>query len=177
MSNSLLDSFITYMSHFELADYLAFVWFILLSFLFLILGILLLRKFIFLSIMLIFMVLIGFFIAPFGIKYYFNSTIRHSQASITNQRQLSYSDTFILQGKVQNLSKKAFKICRVNVGFYKYSKKPFKDFFYKLKPYKKKVIKINKPLEANESVDFKLVLKDFKLFKDTNISAISECYR
>lgn len=176
LSNS-LSSLLAYINHFETPDYLAFVWFLVLAFLFLILGILLLRRYAMTGIFIIFVVLIIFCAGPFVLKYYLNTTIRKNETIITNSKQLTYSNTFILQGEIRNLSQKVFSTCRVYIGFYKHSKSSFRQFFNELKPYYKNIHIINKPLDINQSADFRVVFDNFRLPNDINITAVSECYR
>lgn len=176
LTNS-LNSLLAYINHFEIADYMAFIWFLILSFLFLILGILLLRRYTLTGLFIVFVVLVIICIGPFVIKYYLNSSIRKSEANITDTKQLAFSDTFILQGNVKNLSKKIFSTCRVYIGFYKHSKSSLKQFANDLKPYKKRIHIMKKPLDINKSVDFRIVFENFRLPKDINITAISECYK
>ncbi len=168
---------LAYVNHLEMADYLAFTWVMVLSFLFLMLGIMLLKRLTFLSVGLMLIAFMGIFVAPFGIKWYFNDNLRKTQTTIKTTKQLQFSDTFILQGEVKNVSKKPFKLCLVDIRFCKYSKKGLKNYIYKLKPFKKKLLKINKTLDVNKSVDFKIVLNEFRLPNDVNITAVSECYR
>ncbi len=172
-----ISSLITYINHFEIADYIAFMWFILLSFLFLCLAILLLKRFALLALILLMVVFGSFIIGPFGIKYFLNANLRSNEANITSTKQLSFSDTFILKGKVKNTSKKSFKFCKITIGFHKYTKDSLKKFINKIKPYKKESIELKKALQTNQSADFKIVLHGFKIKKDTNISILSECYR
>lgn len=177
MLNSSFSSLIFYINHFELADYIAFVWLIILLFLFLLLGVLLLRRHIILGIFVIFIVMVVAIVGPFVMKYYLNNSLRSTALTISNAKQLIFSDTYIIEGNITNLSKKDFSVCKVYIGFYKISKNKFAKYFDYIKPLKIYIHKLKQPLNKLQSSNFRIVLNEYKIPKDINISAVSECYK
>lgn len=176
LSNS-VGSFIYYFNHFELTDYVAFAWFLILFFLFLVLGILLIKRHLILALFMIFVVLVIGCVGPFFMKWYLNNSIRKTDFQISKTRQLNFSDTFIVEGNVTNLSKKDFSTCRIYLGFYKTSKNKYLRYFDSIKPLKRYVKNMKKGLKRGESEDFRIILNNLNIPKDINISGVSECYK
>lgn len=176
LSNS-FSSFFYYFNHFELIDYVAFIWFIILFFLFLTLSILLLRKHVSLALFMVFVLLVLGVMGPFFMKWYLNKALRKTNLQIVNMKQLNFSDTFIMDGKVENLSKRDFSTCRVYIGFYKVSKNKYLKYFDNIKPIKTYAKDLKEPLKMGQSADFRIVLNNFKIAKDMNVSGVSECYK
>lgn len=177
MLSSSFSSFLYYFNHFELTDYMAFIWFLTLAFLFLILGIILLRRYTILGFMIIFTVIVICVAGPFTIKWYLNNALREVKTQISSTKQLNFSDTFIIEGNITNLSKRDFSTCKLYIGIYKFSKNKYKQYINELKPARKYTKNIDKILQKNQTTDFKFVLNDFKISPDVNITALSECYK
>ncbi len=177
MLNNTLSSLIYYFNHFQSIDYISFTWFLVLVVLFLILGILLLKKHTNLALFIILVVLITSVSGPFFIKWYLNNSIRKSEFVIEQKKQLNFSNTFIISGKLTNFSKKNFSTCRIYLGFYKGSKNPIQRYVNNLKPSKTYTKTIKEPLQAGKSTDIKIVLDNFKIGTDVNIIGVSECYK
>lgn len=176
MLTSSIDSFLLYLNHFELVDYGTYIWFIFLAFLFLILSIILFQKYTIMGFFIFLLSLLIFFIGPFAIKWYLDGTTRKNETTINLIKQLQFSNTLILQGSIHNLSKKDFSTCKINFGFFRNSKNKYKQFFSELFPAQKRFFMVTQPIVKNESVDFRVVLENFRLHEDVNISTKSECY-
>lgn len=175
LTNS-LDSFLFYLNHFELVDYGAYIWFLFLAFLFLVFSIALMRRYILLGFFVLLIALSIFIAGPFTIKWFLNSSLRKNEVQIGLVKQLQFSDTLILEGNISNLSKKSFSTCRIYFGFLKQSKNRYKQIANELIPYQKRLFTIEQPILKNEIADFRVVLDNFRLQEDINISAKSECY-
>ncbi len=175
--NNTFSSLIYYFNHFKPIDYISFIWFGILIFLFLILGILLLKKHMGLAVFILFSVLILGICGPFFIKWYLNNSIRKSEFNLIQSKQLNFTNTFVISGKLMNLSKKNFSTCKIYIGFYKNSKNKIKNYINKIKPEKTYIKTTKETLLSGESTDVKMVLNNFKIAKDVNISSISECYK
>ncbi len=177
MFNNSLNAILYYFKHFENIDYITFTWFGIVAFLFLILGILLVKKYPTFAVIIIIVSLLSGAVGPFFIKWYINSAIRKSEFILKEAKQLNFTDTFIINGTIKNNSKKNFSTCRVYIGFYKLSKNKIKNYINNLRPAKTYIKTVKKPLKMGEQTDVRIVLENFKAAKDLNISGISECYK
>lgn len=175
LTNS-LDSFLFYINHFELVDYGVYIWFIFLTFLFLIFSIMLLQKYTILGLIILFTTIAIMVAGPFTIKWYLNGSLRANETKITLIKQLHFSNTLIMEGSVQNISKKKFSTCKVYFGFFRWSKNKYKQMINEIVPYKRYTHTLNQPLLKNEIADFRVVVDNYRLQNDINISAKSECY-
>lgn len=177
MLTSSFGAFMTYINHFGMYDYVAFIWFIILVFLFFLLAISLITRYPITSIFMILLLIVVSIAGPFTIKWYLNNILRPTKTKIISKKQLVFSNTFILEGIVQNASKQKFNMCEVYIGFFKHSKNKYKDKINKIKPYHKRTITLNESLDKNQTADFRVVFNDFRINPDTNITAVSECYK
>ena len=169
-------SILNYVHHFSMYDYIAYIWLILIFFVAILLSILLAKKSPIFSI-LIFMLSLGLlFAGPFVLKHYLDKYLRLSSAKPILIKKLSFSDTLIVTGLVTNLSKKSFSTCTVNVSILKSSKSNIQNFINQLKPLLKQSISIDKPIDANESEEFRIVFDRYIYANDINVSIKSECY-
>lgn len=175
LTNS-LDSFLFYLNHFELVDYGAFIWFIFLTFLFLIFSIMLLGRYTILGIFVLLLSLSAFMVGPFAMKWYLNGSLRKNETTISLIKQLQFSNTLIMEGTIKNLSKKNFSTCRVYFGFHKNSNNKYRQMANEFFPYKKYSHTTKEALFKNEITDFRVVIDNFRLQKDVNVSAKTECY-
>ncbi len=177
MLSNLLGSLFYYLNHLELKDYLALVWFVLLSFSFLVLGLMLLRKHIILgflvSITMIFILLGG----PFVIKWYLNESLRKTESKVLLAKQLNFSNTFLIRVKVKNLSQQHLSKCRLYFTLYKDSENKYKLFFSKLKGIRNfnKLVEIHLPVGGE--FEYKYALNNIRLQEDTKLDIVSECYK
>ncbi len=177
MLTNTIGSILYHFHHLELWDYLAFVWFFALVFLFVLLGFMLLRRHLLMGFLILTVMIIIAFVGPFFLKFYLNDTIRKNKVEIVSAKQLHFSDTFIIKGTLTNLSKQNFSTCKIYIGFYAHSKNKYKQYINDIFPYAKVTKKFDKSIQKGQSADFKHVLNNFKIKKDANLSAVAECYK
>jgi hypothetical protein len=91
-------------------------------------------------------------------------------------KKLQFSDSLIVTGEVQNLSKKDFSQCTIDIKVVKDSKNSVKNFINQLKPLRKKTIFMEDIIEVNATKDFRVVFDAYTYKNDINISTKSECY-
>lgn len=173
---SLKASFLIYINHFQMADYIAFAWLILLFFIALFVAILLAKKRPILAILIIFFDLILLGVGPFGIKYVFDSHFRKTSVELTTVQQLIYSDTLIIQGNLHNIGKVDFAKCFINASIYPKTDTGFAGELKRLKPLRQTSIYIQEPPKIGEKRDFELVWENIRLSEEQNLSVKGECY-
>lgn len=166
-----------YLDHFEMMDYIVFFWFFALAFLFLILSFMLMARYVLLGIFVAFALIVILVTGPFVGKWFLNDTFRHVDVNITKQKQLTYTNTFIINANLTNRSKKTFSICKVYSGFIKSSKSKYKNILNALKPLNKKSFILTKQILPNQNIDFRIVYDNFRKSKDTNLTVKAECYK
>ncbi len=115
---------LTYINHFGIYDYAAYIWLILLFFFTVLLSIVLARRAPVISLLLVVISLLLLFIAPFTLKHYLVKYIRVSSTQTLLIKKLNFSDTLIVTGSLTNLSKNSFSTCSVSIGVIKSSKSP-----------------------------------------------------
>ncbi len=174
--NELKYSIFNYIDHFSIYDYMAYIWFLLLFLILLVLSILLVKKSLKISIILILFSFIYLFITPFILKYFLDKTLRPTRVSQIKYKKLHFSDTLIIDSKIENLSKKPYVFCQINTKVYKPSTSTLKNFINKLKPIKYKSIITKRELKAGETMQNQTVFYNFSYNGDINVSVSAECY-
>ncbi|MBN2963991.1 DUF2393 family protein [Sulfurospirillum sp. T05] len=168
---------LVYISHFQMGDYIAFAWLILLFFLFIFLAILLAKKRPGLAIIIVLLDLALLFGAPFFIKYYLDRSLRSHQLTLNHVQQLLFSQTLILQGSLANTSPKPFAWCRVSFMVVPKKEGELSRFLATLKPLHQTSISIQTPLSSTEVVPFETVIEPFRLDEETmEVVTKAECY-
>jgi hypothetical protein len=173
---TLKASTLTYISHFQMADYIAFAWLILLFFIALFIAILLAKRRPLLAIFILFFDLILLASGPFGIKKILDSYLRKTKVELTTAHQLIYSDTLIIQGHLSNHGKIDFTQCQINAYVYPKTDAGFMGFMQTLKPLRQTSISLDEPPTQNEQVSFELIWENMRLGEDQNLSVKGECY-
>ncbi len=173
---SFKSSYLAYVGHFHMTDYIAFAWLVLLFFVFLFLAILLARGRPLLAMIIVILDLALLGGGPFGIKYILDSKIRDVETKLETIKQLTYSDTLILQGTLQNRGKVNFNWCKVHLNIYPKQKN---GAIYKILPIKslhERSITIETPPKKSELVTFELVWENIRLDENQSVVAKGECY-
>ncbi|MEA1917897.1 MAG: DUF2393 family protein [Campylobacterota bacterium] len=155
-------------------DYILFASVLALFLITLLLAIALYKK-LFLS---IFLIIVSFFILLLGPtlgyielhKWLFKTT-----HSIDIVKELEFSHAVIVSGEIKNVSKRNFKSCEVEAAAYKVNKYSIVTQIYKLNPFKRGSIVINKPILKSESSQYKVILEPFNYSKDFNVSVDVQC--
>jgi hypothetical protein len=166
----------TYISHFHMADYIAFAWLILIFFLFIFLAILLAKKRPFVSIGVVLLDFMLLFSTPFVMKHYLDAALRPQIAELTTVKQLTYSDTLILQGTLTNISLQNFSWCTVHLAMVPKESEGLAHFLNTLNPSHQTSIFIEEPPQSGASVTFEKVVENFRLDESLKVIPKAECY-
>ena len=154
-------------------DYILFATVLTLFILFIVLAIVL-RNRVGLS---IFLVLFAFAIITLGPtvgyiemhKYLFKNSLE-----LISQKRLSFVEAVVVKGKLTNESERNFSECKITAGAYKVTKNKYKNYIYKLKPFKKMSI-VKRDIPKGATVDFKIIVEPFRYKKDYNITLGASC--
>ncbi|TWO18041.1 DUF2393 domain-containing protein [Campylobacter hyointestinalis] len=173
--NSLKEMMRFYAAHFVFIDYFAILWVlaVFLVVLFLVIILIVKRPF-FAS----FILILDACFLIFGIIYthkIIDENIRKRELELNFIKQLSFSDTLIMDLNLTNLSKKPFSYCSVKVKFYTHSDNKFKNYINSLKPFKVQKSVINEQIDINTTKNVRLIINNFKPI-DYNTTINSECF-
>jgi len=102
-------------------------------------------------------------------KYLFKNEV-----TLIAKKELHFTPAVIVEGSLKNLSKFDFKECKITADFYRVTKNKYKNYIYKLKPFKKKTI-IEKDIVRGETRNFKMIIEPFSYKKEYNISLGASC--
>ncbi len=102
-------------------------------------------------------------------KYLFKNSL-----TLTSQKKLSFSEAVVVKGTLTNESKRDFQSCTITASAYKVTQNKYKDYLYKLKPFKKMSI-VEYDIKEGKSIDFKLFIEPFTYTKDYNVSLGADC--
>ena len=154
-------------------DYILFGAVLLLFVLFIILGILLRRR---LSIAVFFILLAfaTFLLGPTLGYIELHKFLFKNETVLISQKKLNFSQAVIVKGKITNTSKRAFKSCKITASAYKVTSNKYKNYIYKLKPFRKMSI-IEKDIQKGQTREFKIIVEPFRYKRDYNISLGANC--
>jgi hypothetical protein len=176
MLENLKGSFLDYMHALSMYDYIAFGWLLFLFLIILTLAILLGRKKPRLAIVLIMITILLMFVAPFGLKYFLDNTVRKVDVVVDKVSKLHFASSLIVAGHLSNDGKVPFQKCRINAKVFKIDENKYKNMLNNLKPLRNKTIVVDKNISQGEEAVFKIVFENFKTTKDYNVSLSAECY-
>jgi len=176
MIGNLKANFLDYVHALTLYDYVAFGWLLFLFLIILTLAILLGRKKPRLAISLIMMTILLMFVAPFGLKYFLDKTVRKVDVVMDKVSKLHFASSLIVTGHLSNDGKVPFQKCRINAKVFKIDENKYKNMLNSLKPLRNKTIVVDKNISQGEEAVFKIVFENFKTTKDYNVSLSAECY-
>ncbi len=176
MIENLKGSFLDYLHALSLYDYVAFGWLLFLFLIILTLAILLGRRKPRLAIFLIMITILLMFIAPFGMKYFLDNTVRKVDVVMDKVSKLHFASSLIVSGHLRNEGKVPFQKCRINAKVFKIDENKYKNMLNSLKPLRNKTIVVDKNISEGEEAMFKIVFENFKTTKDYNVSLSAECY-
>ncbi|MCF6174109.1 MAG: DUF2393 domain-containing protein, partial [Campylobacteraceae bacterium] len=115
-------------------------------------------------------------IAPFFLKHYLDKTFRTVAVTSVKFQKLNFSNTLIIDYKINNLSKINFKECEIQVVVFKPSVSKYNLFINKLKPIAHRTILSKEKIDANTSKEKRYVFDDFTYDRDVNVSVSTQCY-
>ncbi|MBE0495375.1 MAG: DUF2393 family protein [Campylobacterales bacterium] len=165
-----------YISHFQMGDYIAFAWLVLLFFLFIFLAIVLAKKRPLGAIVIVLLDLMLLFGAPFAMKHYLDAALRSASVELLVVKQLLFTDTLLVQGTLHNTAPKDFAWCRVTLTITPKKEGTLLRYVSAFKPLHQESIFIQTPPARGEIVDFKTMIEPFRLDDTMEIMAKAECY-
>ncbi len=165
-----------YISHFQMGDYIAFAWLVLLFFLLLFLAILLAKKRPILAIVIVLLDLALLFGGPFVIKYYLDRSLRSHNTSLDHVQQLVFSETLIVQGTLTNTASIPFAWCGVNIRVIPKKEGKMVDVLKSLKPFYRTSIFLETPLASGEAIAFEKLIDGFRMDETMEVILRTECY-
>ena len=176
MLQNLKQNLVDYTNALTMYDYAAFGWLVFLFSIILILAILLGRKKPTLAIMLIMITILLIFIAPFGIKYFLDNTVRKVDVVTDKISKLHFASSLIIAGHLRNDGKVPFQKCRITAKVFKINENKYKNILNNLKPLENKTIVVDKNISQGEEAVFKIVFENFTYSKEYNVSLSGVCY-
>ncbi len=168
--------FLTYINSLTIYDYVAFGWLIFFILIILVLIVLLSRKKPKLAIFMLLFTLLLIVVAPIGIKYFLDMSVRKVELFDKKVTKLNYDSSLILTAKLKNSGKITYKKCFISAKVFKIENNKYKDILNRLKPMRIKTISIDKRLHEGDVTDFKIIIDGFKYGGDFNTSLSAECY-
>ena len=176
MLENIKQNLLDYIHALTIYDYAAFGWLLFLFFIILTLAILLGRKKPTLAISLIMITILLMFVAPFGVKYFLDNTVRKVDVITDQVSKLHFASSLIVTGHLINDGKVPYQKCRVNAKVFKISENKYRNILNNLKPLRNKTIVVDKNISQGEEVMFKIVFENFKYSKEYNVSLSGACY-
>jgi hypothetical protein len=113
-------------------------------------------------------------LSPTIIRTQMHKVLFKNSATITDKKELTYTNAVIVYAKVKNTSKYNFSICKIEVDAYKVSGNSIKDYLFKLNPFLT-ASSIEYDIAKGEEIDIKVILEPFIYEKDYNISIGASC--
>ncbi|RUM67236.1 MAG: hypothetical protein DSZ06_01655 [Sulfurospirillum sp.] len=157
-------------------DYITILWFVFVLFLLFILIILLAKKKPKLAIWLTFFSVVLIVVAPFGIKYFLDQSVRKVTVVKDKVVRLKYASTLIVTGFINNKGDVDFHTCQIDAKVIRYTPNPVKFKINSLKPIRFKSVVIDENLTVGDSLPFRVVFDNFKYQGEYNISLEGVCY-
>ncbi len=156
-----------------LYDYILFGAVLVLFVLLIVLAILLRRR-LGLAIFLVLLAFATFFLGPTLGYIEMHKFLFKNQTELISQKKLHFTQAVIVKGKLTNLSKLDFKLCKITAELYRVTPNKYKNYIYKLKPFQKMSI-IEEDIKKGQSRNFKIIVEPFTYKKDYNISLEASC--
>ncbi len=169
-------SIFNYINHFSLYDYMAYIWLLLTFFILIILSIIIMKKSLKISIIMILLSFILLSIGPIILKNFLDKALRATQIKNVNFEKLHFSNTLIVNSVIKNVSEKAFSQCQIKTKVYKSSDSKIKSFINELKPIRYRTILEQRVINPGAIIDNRIVFNNFIYSGDINISIKAECY-
>jgi uncharacterized membrane protein len=156
-----------------LYDYILFGAVLFLFVLLIVLAILLRRR----VALAIFMVLLAFALFLLGPTLGYiamHKFLFKNHTELIEQKRLHFIQAVIVKGKLYNDSKFDFKECKITASAYRVTANKYKNYLYKLKPFKKMSI-VQRDIKKGEARAFKIIVEPFTYKREYNISLGANC--
>lgn len=156
-------------------DYIGFFLSLFIFILFIMMA-LILRKHTKRSLLLVSFGFVALFSGPVFAHSLIKKTIFLSDTNVMQVKQLFYSDTLLIKGKLNYKGMKDANHCLVEAKLHKQGSNVVKSFVYSLKAFRSGKHKIDKLFAKGDSADFKIVIEPFNYQGDYNVTVNSGCY-
>jgi len=103
-----------------------------------------------------------------------HSYLFKNHTELLSQKKLNFSQAVVVKGRIMNDSNFDFKSCKITASAYKVTANKYKNYIYKLKPFKKMSI-FEKDIKKGETREFKIIVEPFTYKRDYNISLGASC--
>jgi len=103
-------------------------------------------------------------------QYLFQHTI-----ILREVKALEFTEALLIEGDINNTSKRTFHECTVSAGVYKVAHNKFLDPIYPNIPFKKGALIVQKTIPPGKSAPFKLFVEPFRYTKDYNVTVKAKC--
>ena len=157
-------------------DYIAVGWFVFVLLLLFVLIILLARKKPRLAVWLTLLSIILIIVAPFGIKYFLDQSVRKVEVIKEKVVKLNFANSLVVTGLIKNEGDVDFHTCKIDAKVIRYSKNKLKAHINSLEPIRFISKVIDKNLSVGMQMPFKVVFEDFRYKGDYNITLEGVCY-
>jgi len=157
-------------------DYIAIGWFIFVLLLLFVLILLLARKKPKLAAWLALLSTILIIVAPFGIKYFLDQSVRKVEVLTQKVVKLNFANSLVVSGKIINEGNVDFHSCKIDAKVIRYDPNKFKFAINSLKPIRSISKIIDKNLTIGDTIPFKMVFENFNYKGDFNITLEGVCY-
>jgi len=164
---------IAFIENLILYDYILFGGVFVLFILFIILGIIL-RKKIFLAVLLILLAFAILILGPTLGYQEMHKFLFKNATTITSQKKLEFTQAIVVKGTLKNESKFNFSTCRITTKVHKVSKNEYKNYLYAFKTIQKASI-LEENIVKGQTINFKLFIEPFTYSKDYNLSIGAKC--
>lgn len=177
IADALKTSFLTYLAHLGLYDYLALFWFTVSFCCIILLAIAIVKRSASFSLLLIVLSLLFFCFAPFLIKNKLNTLTRTTHSEILSTKKLTFSETLIVEASISNRSSNDFSVCLLQVMIFK---SPIEEgmsaYLSKLKPIAYQSILLTQSLPKDTLSEHRIIFDNFDYEGETVANIITECY-
>lgn len=164
-----------YLAHFTVIDYAVLAGVLLLFFIFLALSIFVLIKRPLLGIFSVLLSLVFLLTAAIYSHYLVDNTVRKRSVTIADAKQLTFSDTLILDVNITNLSPNTLNYCHVDIKFYSKSSNLIKSYLNRLRPFYVASFSLEESIDENSSYINRINIDNFRP-SNFEIAINSECF-
>lgn len=154
-------------------DYILFGSSVALFILFIILAILLRRK-VAVALFFVLLAFASFLLGPTLGYLQMHKFLFKNKTELVSQKKLHFTKAVIVKGKLTNESNFDFSSCKITASAFKVTANKYKNYIYKLKPFKKMSI-FEKDIKKGETREFKIIVEPFTYKRDYNISLEASC--
>jgi len=154
----------------------AILGFFFLIFLFFLLCTVLFKKTLLVAFLFFLLSILSVIAAPIVSNYIVKNYVNKSRLYLENDKKLNFYDAYLLSGYIENIGKKEFKQCVLELNIYTPSENPIKNALNRyLKPLRKEIFVIDGPISVGDSKDFRFLSEGFS-YSDFKSEVSSRCY-